>query len=309
MGGSDMFPLSLLSGKHECPIANRNHEEKFVSVPYFRLYFETLWGVIKNGNAFNDVETFCFFIGYERSGHSIVGALLDAHPNAIISHEADVLGLAQKGFGRRQIFSAILENSQKFGATGRGWSGNSFHVPGQWQGKFGKLLVIGDKKGLRSALRLNADPTLYKKLCGTLRRPIKVVHHIRNPYDNIGAIHRVRGETVAKREWIDYYFRLCDAVKNAMSLIPSSDIFEGNHEDFVSDAASHLKKLCGFLNLECPSGYLEACARIVQKVPQESRNDIVWDDELVQCVLEKMRKYDFLAHYANFEANYLPGRH
>ena len=37
------------------------------------------------------VEAFCIFIGYPRSGHSLLGSLLDAHPEMVIAHELDVL--------------------------------------------------------------------------------------------------------------------------------------------------------------------------------------------------------------------------
>ena len=40
---------------------------------------------------FRDVETFCFFVGHTKSGCSLLGALLDAHPDAIVADEADAL--------------------------------------------------------------------------------------------------------------------------------------------------------------------------------------------------------------------------
>ena len=33
------------------------------------------------------VEKFAFFIGFTRSGHSIVGSFMDAHPNMIIAYQ------------------------------------------------------------------------------------------------------------------------------------------------------------------------------------------------------------------------------
>ena len=47
---------------------------------------------------FVDVQTYCLFIGHGRSGHSILGALLDAHPNIILPDEVDVLKYLQAGF-------------------------------------------------------------------------------------------------------------------------------------------------------------------------------------------------------------------
>ena len=34
-----------------------------------------------------EVKTFVLFVGFARSGHSIVGTLLDAHPDIVIAHE------------------------------------------------------------------------------------------------------------------------------------------------------------------------------------------------------------------------------
>ena len=33
------------------------------------------------------VKKFVFFIGYGRSGHSIIGSIMDAHPHVVIAHE------------------------------------------------------------------------------------------------------------------------------------------------------------------------------------------------------------------------------
>jgi phage terminase large subunit-like protein len=49
---------------------------------------------VSDRNRFHDVGVFCIFIGYPRSGHSLVGSLLNAHPEVIISHELDVLRCA-----------------------------------------------------------------------------------------------------------------------------------------------------------------------------------------------------------------------
>src|SRR4029079_16080765 len=47
------------------------------------------------------VERFCMFIGHARSGHSIVGAALDAHPNIVTAHEANALLWLRGGMSRR----------------------------------------------------------------------------------------------------------------------------------------------------------------------------------------------------------------
>jgi hypothetical protein len=41
---------------------------------------------------FSNVRTFILFVGYPRSGHSLIGSIMDAHPNVIIAHEVRLCG-------------------------------------------------------------------------------------------------------------------------------------------------------------------------------------------------------------------------
>lgn len=43
-------------------------------------------GWMKRGQ-FSHIENFCMFIGYPRSGHSLIAALLDAHPEVVMGME------------------------------------------------------------------------------------------------------------------------------------------------------------------------------------------------------------------------------
>ena len=82
-----------------------------------------------------DVQRFCFFIGYARSGHSLVGSLLNAHPRMVIAHELDALRYVRMGFSRSQIYALLLEQDERFAAIGRTWSGYDYTVPGAPPGR------------------------------------------------------------------------------------------------------------------------------------------------------------------------------
>src|SRR5581483_4762206 len=87
------------------------------------------------------VETFCLFIGYPRSGHSIVGALLNAHRHAVIAHELDAPRLVLAGCSREVLFSRILARAAWFNLRGNA-SNYDYQVPNRWQGRFEALLVV-----------------------------------------------------------------------------------------------------------------------------------------------------------------------
>ena len=53
----------------------------------------------ENREIFDNVQTYCMFIRYLRSGHSLIASLLDAHPNAIATHELDALKFVGARFG------------------------------------------------------------------------------------------------------------------------------------------------------------------------------------------------------------------
>jgi hypothetical protein len=94
------------------------------------------------------VETYCLFIGHARSGHSIVGALLDAHRQIVISDELDALRYVPYGFDRWQLTYGSLDIARRQALTqrrkaGRGGQTYSYHVPGQWQGRANDLRVVG----------------------------------------------------------------------------------------------------------------------------------------------------------------------
>ena len=72
---------------------------------YFQYYFYEL---LERKDVFESVEKYCMFVGYPRSGHSLVGSLLDAHPNMIIANELNALDLFQKGVNQRTIYYYLL---------------------------------------------------------------------------------------------------------------------------------------------------------------------------------------------------------
>jgi hypothetical protein len=245
---------------------------------------------------FEAVATYCMFLGYPRSGHSLFGALIDAHPNAIISHELNSLRYLQAGFSRDQIFALILNNSQTFAQAGREWTGYNYSVPNQWQGKFTALQVIGDKKGGATSVRLHQDPELLRRLQDTVGVPIRFIHVIRNPYDNISTMFRRNQRSL--QENMARYFYLCQGVLAVTRKLPEDAVLDVRHEDFLQDPKTHLHQICSFLGLEAPDAYLEDCAGIVYTSPHRSRTKVDWDPDMVAEVQRNMVQIPFLEGYS-----------
>ena len=142
------------------------------------------------------VETFVLFVGFGRSGHSIVGSLLDAHPDIIIAHEYNVLrdikSVLRRGDSPLTLFNNLYSNSHRNALNGwrsaaRSEKGYDLSMSrGSWQGRVHRLRVIGDKSGGMAAQQHITDPTkcpyLVDRLNSTISASIRV---LRNPYDII----------------------------------------------------------------------------------------------------------------------------
>ena len=246
---------------------------------------------------FAGVEVFCLFVGYPRSGHTLMAALLDAHPEIIISNEMNVLEFVRRRYNQTQIFSLALHNSRSFARRGSKWGGYSYVVPGQWQGRFRALKCIGDEKGGGTALALSRDPTLLEKLVSTIDREIKWIHVVRNPYDNISTLSLREGWSISRS--IDVYFTLVDAVTWLQASVPTDSLLTIRQESLLTAPRDTLALLCAYLHRDAPPAYLDACAKIVFASPRKSRYRVDWSDALLQRVQEQMMDRDckFLKGY------------
>ena len=239
------------------------------------------------------------FIGYPRSGHSLFGSLLDAHEHAVVAHEEDVLGHVERGLSdRAKLVRILTRNSARQARKGRSETGHSYVVPGQWQGRASTLRVLGDKKGGRSSRRLLEKPELLDRLRELIGGwDLRVIHVVRNPYDNISTLHRY-GHTLP--EAVAYYFRLCDSVVATKAAL-GDEVLEHRHEDLIATPKEVLRSCCAFLGLEAEDGYLEACAGIVYPSPNRSRDRIEWPRAVRDEIQARIADYPHLTGYA-FEA-------
>jgi hypothetical protein len=269
-----------------------------------RLYLRAIPGQRRHREDFEQIETFCMFIGYPRSGGSLVGSLIDAHPDAVIAQELNVLRCLRYGFTTRQVLSALLDKSRLVAQRegGRQHSGYSFAVPNQWQGRFRTLKVIGDKFADRAVEGILSQPRLFNRLRTEVGVPIKFIHVIRNPFDNITTIHRKHrkiGRTLDQA--IEGYFALADGCARVRREQGKDHVFDFYLERLIADPHQHLAQVITWLGLQPHEDYLTSCASILFERPRKTQQEVEWKPEHIQRVRELMQRYDFLA-----DAGYQP---
>jgi len=245
---------------------------------------------------FEQVRSYVMFVGHPRSGHSLVGALLDAHPDAIVAHELDALKYLEAGFDRDQLYAMLVTHQRERVAGGMKSSwGYTYAVPTGWQGRYRTLQVIGDKKGGRSTARLAEQPGLLDQLTATVGVPVRIIHVVRNPLDNIATMHRWAGRPL--EDHVDSYFERAATVTWVQQQVPPECFHELTLEDLTADPATALTDLVRFLGLAAWGEHLETVASVVFPSARRTRDTAPWTPELQRRVAEESAAHPALARY------------
>jgi len=264
-------------------------------------YAASAAGAFRRRSVLDEVRTYSLFIGHARSGHSIVGALLDAHPQIAISDELDAIEYVAAGFSRRQVLYlsvAIAEHQarQQRRKAGRDGKVYSYFVSGQWQGRHERLQVVGDSHAGWTTRRLSSDPALLPRLEQRMAGlDLRFIHVMRNPYDNIATM-MIRGERTFESAFAQY-FDNCAAIVPLSTRIGTDRLIRLRHEDVIEHPRETLTRACGFLGVVPSEGYLEACAGILYGSPSRSRGQVTWSDAQVEQVRANIERYEFLSGY------------
>lgn len=250
---------------------------------------------------FADVRIFCTFVGHVKSGSTLIGSLLDAHPDVIMADEIDVLSCLAAGFSKEQIFHLLLKGSRreqmKGRVTARRLTPYSVAVPGQWQGRYRRMRVIGHSQAGPMTGRLLREPHLLQDLQKVMSDvQLRMIHVIRNPFDPI-SLMMVRGNRSFANA-IDHYFSYCDVLSQLREQLDETMLCSMKYEDLICEPRLHMHKLCRFLDLEAADDYLEACVDVLHDSPEKSRDIIDWQAPWIQVVEKEIDRVSFLKGYS-----------
>ena len=292
------------------------------------------------------IKMFVFFVGHPRSGHSIVGSFMDAHPHMVIAHEFMLFKqLTTKStllHSKADLFNTLYSHSVHDSTSGwrykeNDWKNYTLNIESSWQGKYDQYIsVIGDKSGGATSKIFLCSPgafkVQYRQLQKTVGIPIKVIHCVRNPYDMvstsalymIGAkthnitqdkyvslfkeqMSKLQGEEFMKARFDDE--RLLETTVNRLeneskavteitNLLGPGNVLEIHNMELVRDLKSIMTKICVFLEVDCPPGYLQACSMKVFKSVYKSRELVVWPQRLQRMVQKMIETYPFFYRYS-----------
>lgn len=255
----------------------------------------------RDPHLFDEVRTFCLFIGHNKSGTSMLGALLDAHPRVILSDEVHALQYVASGFDRNLLFHRLYKGSRsearKGRVTARRLDPYSYEVAGQWQGRADAPLAVGDGKAGTTTRLLGENPGLLDDARALLPGiDVKLIQVIRNPFDVISVMMVRGGRTF--RNSIDHYFTACSTLMSIRASQAPDSLRSVSYEEFVADPGRGLATLCEHLAVPVDTEHIESCTAIIRPEPDRSRTMVDWDRRWISEVEDRIADFDFLNGYS-----------
>jgi hypothetical protein len=249
-------------------------------------------------STFDHVERYCSFIGFSRTGSTIIGAFLNAHPNILIGHEAPDLKYLFVHYRREQLYYLLYRSARSFVEDrGVSWSNYSYAVPGQWQGRYDVIRTIGNKHALATAKRLQSWPWILERLQRVAGVPVKFIHIYRNPYDCIATNTLKDPQRLSLEENIERYAQTCETVEWVKTQTDSIDILDVQHEAFVGAPHEHLRRIYRFAGVDASEDLVNACASIVHPTPNRTREKVEWTPTLCGKVERIIERWPYLQKY------------
>jgi hypothetical protein len=258
---------------------------------------------------------FCQFFGWSRSGTTLVGALLNAHPEILIGQEADVSMLVAEGATREEVLTAIAHSDSEFAALGRQWNGYDYAVGTSAGGVGGEpgapaparpLRVVGDKKAAGTVEVEAVSPGTLALVQQTMGMPLRLICVARDPFDTVATLSRhlqtdtpgwFRPGDDAVAAAVDWYLLLASLsqriIDSGVAPVLMTDL-----ESLIAGPEEQMGRMLDFLGLRSvPSDYLAACAARLLPRPRRTSDGLALPQHLVRRLRAGVESLPMLDRY------------
>ena len=241
-----------------------------------------------------DFKSFCLVIGNSRSGSTILGSIVDAHPNAVVANETMASQSFWRGMSKGDILREIIENSSANYRSGRQSEDYQYQIGASPESK-SSVCVYGDKIWNPATLLLHGDYHLVSSLENRLAARVVLIASIRNPFDTIATMHRRSQAPIKDR--IRWFFMHCEALAALEEKTIEPNYLISYHEHLIDCPDEEISRICRALRLPLDHQHLENVKRLLYKRPKQSGAAIDWTVADVEDVLERMQRFPFLSLY------------
>lgn len=218
------------------------------------------------------------FIGEGRSGHTILSAILDSHPNVRIGEEIkSITKWIRDGHSRKKIMDEVKNSGQGKERKPKALPGGlTFEEP---------LLYLGDKCGWDAVMLVKhgvVGHDIFDRFGEHMGMPVKIIHSFRDPHENISAwINSPK----YMRKWPDLGTRRQYSIKRyarfygrAEALLVNNEHFDLANEDLCLKPEETLGNLCTYLDIPVVEPWFSNATNAVFKTPRKRATEDMWDE-------------------------------
>jgi hypothetical protein len=242
----------------------------------------------------DELSGFVLIGGNARSGSTLLGAILDAHPEIVIANETETSSRFWLNTEKQKYFAEVLSNAESNAISDRISAGYRYQI-GEPPSRKSRIRFLGDKIWNPSTLLLHGDLNLIPNLERLFACPIFFINAVRNPYDVISTMCNRSGAPLDDR--ISWFFSHCESLTALENRLPKERFLNCYNEDLITNPNRILPQLFSFLNIPTKQDlYLKIIDQLFKK-PRITRNGLKWTDEQIRTVQERIKTYPFLHPY------------
>lgn len=265
-----------------------------------------------------DAHTLCLFIGHDRSGHSLIGHLLNQHPLIAIAHEYGLVDKLRDQRNQRCIYQLLVQikhETQKSKNSSLLSSGYRYRKLDIEFSTTEPIRVLGDKEGDWITDGIHQYGWDVLRPFESTGKTLKYLFCLRNPYDIISTkvmrdvyrglpIYSIREHNISIRDiaailnaeerhqnlcrsmlpaYIEQYFQRLHIVEQLETDHPDWPLLPIYHHDFTDNPSAILQGVLGFLDLPSPPRLFGGRSEASPFVPAESRFGGKFMDTRAHC--------------------------
>lgn len=191
---------------------------------------------------------FLLFVGHAHSGHSLIGALIDAHPLAMVANEVNIVkSINEHKLNKRQTINlltyAYLHNKG-------GWENSEYryNLTDTYQGIIEEPKLIGDKKAGGSTRIFFKNPMLFDYILKEFGSNLRIVYVQRNAIDIIASYSYYMKQSPSMFH-VNRFNENLETVQNIKSKTPEAQFLTIIQEEFVNQPYENMMTIYKFLGL------------------------------------------------------------
>jgi len=238
-----------------------------------------------------DIKTVILFIGYGRSGHSVIANILNSHPNILISDEIGIIKENLKS--KTAIINRIINHGKKHPPRYNSINKveyKEFNIPKT------TINVIGDKHANQNTKYISRNFNLFENF--RVNSPnLKLIHVIRNPYDII-TTKFIRRKNIrwkgSLNKTINEFNVLASTVKK---LKQNNSVLDIKLEELIYHPEENISMLFDYVGVKYNEELVKNLSGILLKKPSVTRNKLNWSKNQITTVQNIINIYDWLKGY------------